>query len=112
MKYLVLIAVLFILGGCATYVNRGICELNDSDVSILSKNIYEYLGQSNSECKDQFVNSFGRLAKNTCYVMVIPGGDEEQCPIIIHGEYYLLFKESTLKPIKKLNYVQNYKLHF
>ena len=112
MKHLITVVGLFLLSGCATYVNRGICIIGEPEKTHLEVNIYEYLGQSNSECKDQLGSNFGRLNNNTCYVMVIPGGSEEQCPIIIHGEYYLLFNERTLKPIKKINYVQNYKLHF
>lgn len=112
MKQLITVVVLFLFSGCTTYVNRGVCAIGDPEKTRLELNIYEYLGQSNSECKDQVGSNFGRLNRNTCYVMVIPGGNGEQCPIIIHGEYYLLFNESTLKPLKKKNYVENYKLHF
>lgn len=86
--------------------------MGEFEIKQLEANLYEYLEQSSSKCKDRLGSRFGRLNRKTCYVMVIPVGSEEQCPIIIHGEYYILFNEKTLKPIKKINYVQNHKLHF
>lgn len=112
MKVLTLSLTFFLLVGCASYKNRGICDLDAKSEQILTKNVYDFTQQSGSECKDFIAKRYGRLNNRTCYVLVRAGGEGQECPIIIHGDYYVLFREKSLTPIKKLHYMQNGDLRF